>query len=150
MLVTAAIILSTFVGTYCSTHQKHSSQSIEIKRKVLIDAVSKEIAGRENEPVEQVFKNLKDLSGFPAENLIYAMDAWSKALGVSCEYCHDTKDYSLDGNLKKQIAREMVRMGNTISEKLKTIEGLSSRPVVNCYTCHRGSTKPALRSPNTK
>lgn len=94
--------------------------------------------------VDSVFSNLKVLGGFPAENLVFAMDAWSKGLGVSCGHCHNTGNFASDEKLKKGIAREMVQMGNIINAKLKTIEGLGKRPVVNCITCHRGELKPAL------
>lgn len=83
----------------------------------------------------------------PAGNLAPAMNAWSRALGVSCGHCHLTGDFSSDEKNKKQVAREMVEMGNMINGKLKTIPGLSTKAVVNCITCHRGETKPAIKMP---
>ena len=97
--------------------------------------------------VDSVFSGLKVLGGFPAENLVFAMNAWSRGLGVSCGHCHNTDNFSSDEKQKKEIAREMVNIGNMISEKLKTINGLSDRPIVNCITCHRGELKPAFRLP---
>ena len=50
---------------------------------------------------------------------------------------------------EKKKVKKMVTMGNMISEKLKSIKGLSERPIVNCTTCHRGDLKPAFRMPPT-
>lgn len=119
--------------------------SLEADRAMHIARINEAIKGKENVAVDSVFKNLKVLGGFPAENLVFAMEAWSKALSVSCNHCHNTSDFSLDEKEKKEIARQMVEMGNLISSKLKSVKGLSTRPIVNCYTCHRGELKPAYR-----
>ena len=100
--------------------------------------------------VDSVFSNLKVLGGFPAENLVFAMNSWGRGLGVSCGHCYNTNDFSSDEKQKKEISRQMVAMGNLISQKLKTINGLSERPIVNCITCHRGELKPAFRMPENK
>jgi len=112
-----------------------------------MDQVLLAIKGKEKMSVDSVFTNLKVLSGFPAENLVFAMNAWGKALGVSCSHCHNTSDFALDEIDKKEIAREMVSLGTIIGDKLKTIKGLSPRPIVNCTTCHRGVLKPEFRFP---
>lgn len=75
------------------------------------------------------------------------MNSWSLALVVSCGHCHNTNDFADDSREKKEIARQMVEMGELISSKLKTIKGLSKRPIINCITCHRGDVKPALDLP---
>ena len=104
------------------------------------------IKGKEQMEVEKVFKNLKVLSGFPAENLVFAMEVWSKALGVTCAYCHDTFDWASDIKNEKEISREMVRLAEKINADLTKINNLGSeKPIVNCVTCHRGEMKPALR-----
>ena len=121
--------------------------SLELDRKKYMDQVLLTIKGKEKMAVDSVFTNLKVLSGFPAENLVFAMNAWGKALGVSCGHCHNTSDFALDEIDKKEIAREMVSLGTLISDKLKTIKGLSARPIVNCTTCHRGTLKPEFRFP---
>ncbi len=123
------------------------NDSLEKDRAKYIALVSESIKGKEKMPVDSVFSNLKVLGGFPAENLVFAMRAWSRALGVSCGYCHNTENFADDTKQKKGIAREMVSMGDMISEKLKTINGLSENPIVNCITCHRGELKPAFRMP---
>ena len=123
------------------------NDSLEADRAKYTALINEHIKGKEKMMVDSVFDNLKVLGGFPAENLVFAMNAWSRGLGVSCGHCHNTDNFSSDEKQKKEIAREMVTMGNMISQKLKTIKGLSERPIVNCITCHRGELKPAFRMP---
>ena len=123
------------------------NDSLEKNRAKYIAIITENIKGKEKMAVDSVFHGLKVLGGFPAENLVFAMNAWSRGLGVSCGHCHNTVNFSSDEKQKKEIAREMVNMGNMISEKLKAINGLSDRPIVNCITCHRGELKPAFRLP---
>ncbi|MEP7322400.1 MAG: photosynthetic reaction center cytochrome c subunit family protein [Saprospiraceae bacterium] len=121
------------------------SDSLQSDRLKYIRMIELSIKGKEQMAVDSVFTNLKTLGGFPAENLVFAMEAWSKALGVSCGHCHNTDNFASDEINKKTIAREMVSLGTMVNDKLKTIEGLGQRPIVNCITCHRGDLKPALR-----
>jgi len=123
------------------------NDSLEADRAKFTALINERIRGKEKMMVDSVFKNLQVLGGFPAENLVFAMNAWSRGLGVSCGHCHNTDNFSSDEKQKKSIAREMVKMGNMISQQLKTIKGLSERPIVNCITCHRGELKPAFRMP---
>lgn len=107
----------------------------------------REIAGREKEPVETVFQNLKVLKGFPAERLISAMENWSEALGVSCDYCHVKNEWHQDAVAEKDISRQMVKMGERINAELRTMKGLEYHSAsINCYSCHRGETKPARKA----
>lgn len=121
------------------------NDSLEKDRSKYTVIINEKIKGKEKMMVDSVFSNLKVLGGFPAENLVFAMNSWSRALGVSCGHCHNTNDFSDDEKQKKEISRQMVQMGNMISQKLKTINGLSNRPIVNCITCHRGELKPAFK-----
>ena len=109
-------------------------------------SVRKMIAGREQVAVDSVFQNLKVLGGFPAENLVFAMEKWSEALGVGCDHCHVPNEWHQDVKPEKEIARQMVTLGETVNTELRKIKGLKSeRPGVNCFTCHRGELKPAKR-----
>ncbi len=111
-----------------------------------VAAINLLIKGREQVSVDSVFQNLKVLGGFPAENLVFAMDKWAQALGVDCSHCHNTGNWASDEKPQKEIARQMVNMGELINAELRKIPGLKSeRPTVNCITCHRGALKPALR-----
>lgn len=107
----------------------------------------RQIAGRESEPVEKVFQNLKVLSGFPAERLISAMENWSEALGVSCDYCHVKNEWHQDAAAEKDISRQMVKMGERINAELRTMKGLEYHSAsITCYSCHRGETEPARKA----
>ena len=121
------------------------NDSLEKDRAKYTAVINDRIKGKEKMLVDSVFSNLKVLGGFPAENLVFAMNSWSRALGVSCGHCHNTNDFANDEKQKKEISRQMVEMGNMISQKLKTIKGLSERSIVNCTSCHRGELKPAFR-----
>ena len=123
------------------------NDSLEQDRAKYIALINEKIKGKEKMMVDSVFSNLKVLGGFPAENLVFAMNSWSRALGISCGHCHNTNNFASDEKDKKAIARQMVEMGNMISGILKTIKGISERPIVNCITCHRGELKPAFRMP---
>ena len=71
---------------------------------------------------------------------------WAQALGVDCSHCHNTSNWASDEKPQKEIARQMVNMGELINAELRKIPGLKSeRPTVNCISCHRGALKPALR-----
>ena len=150
MLIAAAIIfLTSFENKYNPQKENIAiNDSLEKDRAKYTAIINESIKGKEKMVVDSVFSNLKVLDGFPAENLVFAMNSWSRALGVSCGHCHNTNNFADDEKQKKQIARQMVEMGNTISQKLKTIQGLSERPIVNCITCHRGDLKPAFRMPH--
>ena len=104
------------------------------------------IAGRENEPAEQVFKNIQSLKGMPAGRLVRVMNmGYSRALGVACTHCHVEQDFSSDDKRPKRAAREMMAMNKMINERLRTLQNLEGKPeevFVNCTTCHRGQVDP--------
>lgn len=110
----------------------------------------KSIAGKENEPAERVFKNIQLLKGLPAGRLLRIMEmGYSRSLGVNCTHCHVPGEWEKDEKPTKQVARDMAAMVAAINgQHLKQIKNLKSEsPVVNCTTCHRGQTKPALNLP---
>jgi len=109
-----------------------------------------EIAGREQQPASQVFKNIKMLTNVPAARLLAVMNTgYGKSLGVSCTHCHVAGEWDRDDKPQKQIARDMSAMATTInSQLLRNIPNLKGpNAVVNCTTCHRGQVKPALNLP---
>jgi len=109
--------------------------------------LSKQIAGKEDQPAEAVFKNIEILTGVPAGKLLKIMQiGYSRSLGVSCAHCHLPDQWEKDDKPAKQIARDMSKMSHTIIfDLLRNIDGLKDRtPLVNCTTCHRGQVKPAL------
>lgn len=105
------------------------------------------INGREQEPAEKVFKNIQSLKGMPARNVLGIMQmGFSRSLGVDCTHCHTSGKWEAEDKTQKQTARDMWAMvQNLNSTALKNIKNLRSpNPTVNCTTCHRGETKPAL------
>ncbi|HNG93809.1 MAG TPA: c-type cytochrome [Acidobacteriota bacterium] len=118
-----------------------------IDKEKIVQDLLKKIAGQENKPAEEVFKNIQLLKGIPAGRLVLMMNmGYSRALGVDCTHCHTLDQWEKDEKPEKLIAREMVKMTSTINnEQLKNIKNLKGpNPVINCTTCHRGQTKPAL------
>jgi len=118
-----------------------------------IAELTKQIAGKENLPAEQVFKNIQILKGIPAGRLLRIMElGYSRSLGVNCTHCHVVDQWDKDDKPTKPIAREMSKMVQTINnDLLKPIKNLKGpNPIINCTTCHRGQIKPALNLPESK
>jgi photosynthetic reaction center cytochrome c subunit len=86
---------------------------------------------------EQQFKNIKVLTGLPANQLNITMHNISGQLGVDCVFCHIWDKWDVDVKPNKQIARQMLTM---VQEMNKTYFG--GAPMITCYTCHRGSPMP--------
>jgi hypothetical protein len=108
------------------------------------------------------YKKYKNLQVLPQDisrkQLDSIMNAYGKALKVSCDFCHvkpkkdmfsiatsaDTLDYSLDNSMKEE-ARKMIKMtiginkNNFYFDSTKRPEYLN---VVSCNTCHRGNPSP--------
>ena len=108
--------------------------------------VLRSIAGRENQPAESVFKNIKVLKGVPAGRLVNIMNmGFGRSLGVSCGFCHVPGKWDLDDKQEKNTARIMVTMVGAINrEYLSKVPVDSGNPpaTVNCFTCHRGMPRP--------
>jgi len=104
------------------------------------------LKGKLQMPADSVFKNIRTLKGVPAGRILAIMDiGYSQSLGVGCAHCHNTSDWASEEKVQKQVARDMNALVADTRLRLKQIKGLRSEdPVVNCTTCHRGATKPAL------
>jgi hypothetical protein len=92
------------------------------------------------------------LKGMPAGRLLRVMEmGYARSLGVNCTHCHVAGQWEKEDKPAKQIARDMATMvANINNEQLKKIKNLKSAdPVINCTTCHRGQTKPALNLPDS-
>ncbi len=105
-------------------------------------------------PPGKEFKNLKVLPKNISEKelqKIMEVDC-SKALGVTCDYCHEKKansselDYVSDAKPEKEIARNMMRLTLDINQKHfgreKPVIG-DSLMTVTCMTCHHGEPYPS-------
>ncbi|HEV7388380.1 MAG TPA: c-type cytochrome [Gemmatimonadaceae bacterium] len=107
--------------------------------------VLRSIAGRETQPAESVFKNIKIFKGVPAGRLVNIMNmGFGRSLGVSCGFCHVPGKWDLDDKEEKNTARLMFAMVQTINKDYmsKVPNDRGEPPVVNCMTCHRGNPRP--------
>lgn len=117
-----------------------------------LENLRKAIAGQENKPAEEVFKNIQMLKGMPAGRLLRVMElGYARSLGVNCTHCHVADAWDKEDKPTKQITRDMNAMVAVINnEQLKKIKNLKGpNSIINCTTCHRGQTKPALNLPES-
>jgi hypothetical protein len=129
-----------------ATPSTPSPAEVAAERAKFAAEVRKQIAGKEQQPAETVFRNIQVMKGMPAERLVRVMEmGFGPALGVSCTHCHVPPMWESDEEPAKKIARQMMAMTHAINDQyLKKIEGLKGpNPTVNCTTCHRGQVKPA-------
>jgi photosynthetic reaction center cytochrome c subunit len=81
------------------------------------------------------FDNIKVMNDMSDADIMKAMRQWQDDLGTNCSYCHAGADFASEDNPKKQTARVMFKLLNTINKDF--LEGKAS-----CGTCHHGATKP--------
>ena len=102
------------------------------------------IAGKENLPADEVFKNIQTFKGMPAIRVLAIMEqAFVPNLGVNCSYCHTPGQWELDDKNPKKIARNMWTMRAEWQGEVRKASG-NDKAVVTCYTCHKGQAKPAF------
>lgn len=119
-------------------------------RDSVMNELLEKIKGHENAPAESVFKDIRVLKGIPAGRFLRIMNmGFGGSLGVGCNFCHVPGKWESEEKKHKQIARDMWKMVHTINgDLLAKIDGLDEENrVVNCTTCHRGDTTPALTMP---
>ncbi len=109
-----------------------------------IAEVKKSIAGQEDKPATEVFKNLQMFKNLKAGQIPGIMETWSHSLGTMCGHCHIVDQWAKDDKPEKQVARDMLAMLVDINTKeLSTIKNLDSKnPSIACWTCHQGRVKP--------
>jgi len=114
-----------------------------------VASLMQRLVGRENTPAESVFQSIRIFRGLPASRVLAIMNnGFGRRLGVGCMFCHVAGQWAAEGNPRKQVARDMWAMMGRINAELKTVPNLpDANAVVNCTTCHRGQTKPALNIP---
>ncbi|MBI2828621.1 MAG: photosynthetic reaction center cytochrome c subunit [Acidobacteria bacterium] len=86
---------------------------------------------------EQQYKNIKVLTGTPANQLNITMHAISGELGVDCVHCHVWEEWDKDVKAAKEIARRMISMVRQMNQTY-----FGGAPVITCYSCHRSSARP--------
>jgi hypothetical protein len=95
---------------------------------------------------EAAFKNIQVLKGIPVDEFMGTMGLFSAALSVCCGDCHTgagTSDPKWEADPpRKTVARRMITMVNAINK-----EHFNGRPVITCWTCHRGAQSPASTPP---
>ncbi len=91
----------------------------------------------DSKTAEQVYKNIVQLKGTPADQLQPAMQFISASLGVDCAFCHVQGDFTADDKAPKKTARAMMQMTAMINK-----ESFGGRQQVTCNSCHRGAARP--------
>jgi hypothetical protein len=123
-----------------------SRDSLAKLRAGYISKVMQEIAGREDQPAEQVFKNIKVLKGITAAQLVTKMDKdYAQALSWNCTNCHrlaNQGNFASDTSNDKVRARFMQQMQNDINTVTLPKLYPKDTPKVTCATCHRGYNEP--------
>ncbi len=123
-----------------------SRDSLEKLRAVYVAQIMSQIAGRENDPAEQVFKNIQVLKGITARELVTKMEKeYATPLSWNCTNCHRLApqgNWASDTSNDKRRARFMQQMTNDIN--LVQLPKLYPKdtPKVTCATCHRGYNEP--------
>jgi hypothetical protein len=89
----------------------------------------------------QVFKNVQVLKDVPADDFLTVMGLMTAAVGGDCSECHlyagtAKVDWAAD-TATKSMARKMSAMVLGINR-----DSFGGRPVVSCWTCHRGRSRP--------
>ncbi|MEO5798791.1 MAG: c-type cytochrome [Gemmatimonadales bacterium] len=122
--------------------------SIATARGLVVKEVMAKIAGKEKLKAGDVFANLKDpaLQDTTAEALVNLMDQnYSKALGVSCTFCHVAGQWDEDKKEEKETTRIMIKMVTMLNKEQLTKlppERNGKTPTLDCVTCHRGLNHP--------
>src|SRR5579885_3828245 len=71
----------------------------------------------EPKTAEQVYKNITELKGTPADQLGPAMSFIASSLGVNCEFCHVQGKPEADDKPAKRTARQMMAMQAAINKE---------------------------------
>jgi hypothetical protein len=115
----------------------------------VVQAFLTRLGSRQNDSAGKTFENLElaNLRGVPARTFLSIMNGgYSRALGVSCQHCHDLTDFASDAKRPKLAAREMATMHRMINQELGKMRHIKTPPTENraisCIACHRGLIDP--------
>jgi hypothetical protein len=138
----AALVLATLLVMAGAV--RVAAQAPPSQRHPAVAALLQQIAGREKDPAEQVFKNIQTFKGMPARQVLAIMEqAFVPNLGVECTHCHVEGDWASDAKPQKPVTREMWALRAATQEQIRRITG-NPKAVVTCYTCHKGQPTPAF------
>ncbi|MGJ5816048.1 photosynthetic reaction center cytochrome c subunit family protein [Paludibaculum fermentans] len=100
--------------------------------------------GQTTEPkkAEEVYQNITELKGTPADQLLPAMQFISASLGVQCSFCHVQGKNEADDKKAKTVAREMIAMTSAMNKT-----HFKGQRELTCNSCHNGATHPASMPP---
>jgi hypothetical protein len=94
----------------------------------------------------------KDISNTDLDSV---MEGYSKALNVSCAFCHaESKtitgeiDYASDDKPEKEITRIMMKLTAAVNKDYfdyTIVYKAGETMAVSCYTCHDGFPRPELK-----
>ena len=117
------------------------SPTPETEPAIVIDPVRLPSGGApfstENRSSGEVYENIRNYPDLPANGLRQIMEAYSRDLGVGCDYCHIQGDWADDTQLMKLLSRRMFEI-----QKDMESEYLGTSGAVSCWTCHRGNALP--------
>src|ERR1700688_4528509 len=102
-----------------------------MKTTILIAAMGWPLLAQPTEvkTAEQVYKNITELKGTPADQLMPTMQFMSVSLGVTCETCHVAGKFEADDKRTKKTAREMIAMTMMINKN-----AFKGQLQVSCYS----------------
>jgi photosynthetic reaction center cytochrome c subunit len=96
----------------------------------------------ETKTAEQVYKNIVELKGTPADQLGATMQFMAASLGVDCNFCHVQGKMEADDKGAKKTAREMLALTMALNKN-----SFHGQLQVSCYSCHRGAARPVAVPP---
>ena len=115
--------------------------SIAALRAATVAQLMTTIAGKEDLPAGQVFKNVRLMKDVPARRFLVQMDSvFGRALSRNCTDCHVASDWASDTLPRKRTARVMIDIVNAINTTELAKMGRARTPQINCVTCHRGGS----------
>jgi photosynthetic reaction center cytochrome c subunit len=109
---------------------------------IALCAVSLHAQHAESNAAEQTYKNITQLKGTPADQLVPSMQFIASSLGVECTFCHVQGKMDADDKPAKKTAREMMAMTAAINKN-----SFAGQRQVTCFSCHHGSSHPANTPP---
>jgi photosynthetic reaction center cytochrome c subunit len=125
-----AVILAAALAAQFASAQAPEAKSAQAPE-------AKSAQAPEAKTAEQVYKNITQLKGAPADQLTSAMQFIAVSLGVECGACHVAGKPEADDKPAKKAAREMMAMTAAINK-----DNFHGQRQITCYTCHRGSLRP--------
>jgi hypothetical protein len=99
--------------------------------------------GQPQQLAEERFKNIQIFKGQPAQNVMRAMQFFTRSLGVECSFCHIRGAMDKDDKHEKVFARTMYQIVQYANKSI-------GEPKVSCYTCHAGHQEPEAAPDLTK